>query len=351
MRGIDGFKTAEVAREYLTLEEVKKLAATPCNYPILKATFLFSCLTGLRKSDIEKLTWGEIHKLGNFTRIIFRQKKTGGQEYLDISDQAAAYLGTRRNDVDRVFEGFTYGSWTSLELKRWALAAGITKNITFHCGRHTFAVMMLDLGADIYTVSKLLGHRELSTTQIYAKVLDKNKQAAVSLIPNINEWQTFHIMASRQEAVLSLVKFNKFFKDLTYNICISGNAQLSTYVDELLNFEQWAYDVKECATECADPIFFSKINMLGSPEMLENYLKDGKGIIPTNNFDALFKVVNSVKELLQLVEEENEKARGEYANLVEEFAFENAAGLFDRAVKAGYLTTEYQPRATPVSMP
>ena len=110
---------------------------------------------------------------------------TGGQEYLDISPQAEKYLGTRRNDADRVFEGFKYGAWTSLELKRWALAAGITKNLTFHCGRHTFAVLMLDLGADIYTVSKLLGHRELSTTQIYAKVLDKNKQKAVSLVPEI----------------------------------------------------------------------------------------------------------------------------------------------------------------------
>ena len=137
IRGIDGFKQEEVEREYLTIEEVKKLAATPCNYPILKATFLFSCLTGLRKSDIEKLTWGEIHKQGNFTRIIFKQKKTGGQEYLDISEEAVAYLGTRRNDVDRVFEGFTYGTWISLELKRWALAAGITKNITFHCGSHS----------------------------------------------------------------------------------------------------------------------------------------------------------------------------------------------------------------------
>lgn len=57
--------------------------------------------------------------------------------------------------------------------------------ILFHTSRHTFAVMMLDLGTDIYTVSKLLGHRELSTTQIYAKVLDKNKQAAVAKIPDI----------------------------------------------------------------------------------------------------------------------------------------------------------------------
>lgn len=71
------------------------------------------------------------------------------------------------------------------ELRMWAVRAGITKDITFHCGRHTFAVLMLDLGADIYTVQKLLGHKEISTTQVYAKVLDKKKQEAVSMIPDI----------------------------------------------------------------------------------------------------------------------------------------------------------------------
>ena len=185
MRGIEGFKQDETERAYLTLDEVKKLAATPCKYPYLKNTFLFSCLTGLRKSDIEKLTWGEVQQFGEFTRIVFKQKKTKGQEYLDISPQAIQYMGERGADTEKVFPGFKYNSWTLLELRRWVLAAGITKDLTFHAGRHTFAVLMLDLGADIFTVSKLLGHREIATTQIYAKILDKNKQKAVSLIPSI----------------------------------------------------------------------------------------------------------------------------------------------------------------------
>ncbi|GAB6013196.1 phage integrase SAM-like domain-containing protein [Viscerimonas tarda] len=187
LRGVEGFKQAETERTYLTLDEVKKLAKTDCKYPVLKRAFLFSCLTGLRKSDIEKMVWGEVQKFGDFTRITFKQKKTGNQEYLDINPQAEIYLGEPRKSIDRVFVGFRYNSQTLLELRRWCMLAGITKDVTFHAGRHTFAVMMLDLGAEIYTVSKLLGHKELKTTQIYAKVLDKKKQDAVNLIPSIND--------------------------------------------------------------------------------------------------------------------------------------------------------------------
>jgi integrase len=187
LRGVTGFKDEETERTYLTFDEVKRMAKTECKYPVLKRAFLFSCLTGLRKSDIEKMIWGEVQTSGDKTRIIFKQKKTGGQEYLDINAQAEDYLGERRENTGRVFAGFKYNSQTLLELRRWALAAGITKDLTFHAGRHTFAVMMLDLGADIYTVSKLLGHKELSTTQIYAKVLDRKKQEAVNLIPSIND--------------------------------------------------------------------------------------------------------------------------------------------------------------------
>lgn len=185
MRGIDGFSGEESTRMYLTIEEVKKAAQTDSDSELIKRAFLFSCLTGLRRSDILKLTWGEVQQQGNFTRIIFQQKKTKGQEYLDITPQAAEMLGTRGKSSELVFKGIPCTSTTNGIIKIWMQRAGIDKAITFHCARHTFAVMMLDLGTDIYTVSKLLGHRELTTTQIYAKVLDKNKQAAVSRIPDI----------------------------------------------------------------------------------------------------------------------------------------------------------------------
>lgn len=185
LQGIEGFKAEEGTRMYLTIEEVRRLAATPCDRQSVRTAFLFSCLTGLRRSDIFKLTWGDVHTQGEYTRLIFKQKKTGGQEYLDITPEAVALMGERGKSTDPVFEDFYTPSCTNECIKRWCLRAGIDKDITFHCGRHTFATMMLDLGTDIYTVSKLLGHRELSTTQIYAKVIDKNKQAAVSRIPSI----------------------------------------------------------------------------------------------------------------------------------------------------------------------
>lgn len=178
-------KTVEVNRMYLTMNEIRTLSETPCHHATTKQMFLFSCLTGLRRSDIVHLTWQNVQQQGNFTRIIFKQKKTSGQEYLDITPQAAKLMGPRGESNEPIFKNVYTPSNTNQVIKRWISNAGICKNITFHCARHSFAVMMLDLETDIYTVSKLLGHRDLSTTQIYAKILDKNKQAAVSRIPDL----------------------------------------------------------------------------------------------------------------------------------------------------------------------
>ncbi len=185
IRGIEGIKAEEGKRMYLTIEEVRRLAQTECHYPSVKRAFLFSCLTGLRRSDIERLKWKDVYAQGDFTRIIFNQKKTKGLEYLDLAPEAVELMGKRGAPDNNVFDWIHTPHVTNTTIRDWCIKAGVNKRISFHCARHTFAVMMLDLGADIYTVSKLLGHREIGTTQIYAKVLDKNKQAAVAKIPSV----------------------------------------------------------------------------------------------------------------------------------------------------------------------
>ena len=181
---IKGTGFEDTNRTYLTVDEVRKLASTPCVNEVTKRAFLFGCLTGLRHCDIRALTWGDVHDQDGYTRIIFRQLKTKGQEYLDISAQAASLMGPRQLDEEPVFQLM---HWSSVRkhLFEWAAIACISKHVTFHSSRHTFAVMMLTIGTDIYTVSKLLGHRELSTTQVYAHVLDKAKRDAVDSIPDI----------------------------------------------------------------------------------------------------------------------------------------------------------------------
>lgn len=180
---ISPIKTAETRREYLTIEELNKLVKTPCNNDLLKRAALFSALTGLRFSDIQKMVWGELEYIeGQGYFLNFSQKKTNGVEYYPISEQTFKLLGERKEPTAKVFEGLVYSAYLNVHLKQWILRAGITKDITFHCFRHTFATLQLSLGTDIYTVSKMLGHKELKTTQIYAKIVDESKRKAANKI-------------------------------------------------------------------------------------------------------------------------------------------------------------------------
>lgn len=182
---VKGFSQGETSREYLTHEELQAMVKAECKYPVLKSAFLFSCLTGLRWSDVNKLTWSEVRETGEETQLVFKQKKTAGQEYQFISPQARKLMGNRKQERDRVFQGLKYGAPFNAEILRWCMRAGITKHITFHSARHTHAVLLLENGADIYTVSKILGHREIRTTQVYAKIVDKKKKEAAYIIPEL----------------------------------------------------------------------------------------------------------------------------------------------------------------------
>lgn len=182
---VKSFEQAESQREYLTFDELQALAKSECKYPILKSAFLFSCLSGLRWSDINTLVWSEVRDEGDFTKVNFRQEKTDGVEYLYISKQARELLGERQHPQDRVFRGLKYGMTYNTELVRWCNRAGVPKHITFHSARHTNAVLLLENGADIYTVSKRLGHREIRTTAIYAKIVDAKMKEAAEMIPEL----------------------------------------------------------------------------------------------------------------------------------------------------------------------
>jgi integrase len=165
-------------KEYLTLDEVKLLASSECPHPVMKRAAIFSCLTGLRLSDIRKLRWEDIEEApdGGYCMNIVTQK-TKEAATLPLCNDAYEILGERSTGL--VFKGFT-DNHANLALKKWIKSVGITKDISFHSMRHSFATLQLAAGTDLYVISKLLTHRDISSTQIYAKVVDSSKREAVN---------------------------------------------------------------------------------------------------------------------------------------------------------------------------
>lgn len=178
-------KQPESNRVYLTIEEVEMMARTHCKRDDIKRAFMFSCFSGLRISDIRNLTWSnlDIRKAdGHYTyNLTVLMQKTQRYVTYNLSNEAVKWL-PNKTDSDIVFTSLPQPCWLNLAIKKWAADAGIKKNVSFHTARHTFATMMLTLGADIYTTSKLLGHTKIATTEIYAKIVDKKKDEAMGLI-------------------------------------------------------------------------------------------------------------------------------------------------------------------------
>ena len=177
---LDKIEWEEVRKEFLTQDELIKLAQTPCKHPVLKQAALFSCLTGLRISDIENLTWDNIQEApGMGTCIRIRTQKTQTEAVLPISAEALSLCGER--GTGKVFRGLTR-SMINYPLKNWIKEAGIIKHITFHCFRHTYATLQIAAGTDIYTVSKMLTHKNVTTTQIYADLVSSKKRETIGRI-------------------------------------------------------------------------------------------------------------------------------------------------------------------------
>ncbi|WP_118975801.1 site-specific integrase [Taibaiella koreensis] len=172
---IDSLTPQDTHREFLFQDELQLLADAHCESELIKRASLYSSLTGFRFSDCHTLDWSEVRgSKGNYF-IQFSIDKTGSAEFMPISDQAFELLGERQEGL--VFKGLKYHRVNKI-LPIWLREAGIGKHITFHCFRHTFATLQLLLGTDIVTLSKMLGHKDIKTTMIYVKIVDKLKRDA-----------------------------------------------------------------------------------------------------------------------------------------------------------------------------
>ena len=177
-------------RCYLTLEEIQKIIETeykPDND--IKSAFLFCCFSGLRYSDVSKLTWKEITvSQDGYAQIETTMQKTGKSITIPLSDNALKWLPEREGNLpeNRIFYKLPdQVNNADVRLRTLIKKAGISKHVTFHVARHSFATLTLTYGADLYTVSKLLGHANIRTTQVYAKIVDESKRKAVNLIPKL----------------------------------------------------------------------------------------------------------------------------------------------------------------------
>lgn len=176
-------KAQQAQRGFLDIDEIKALEGATCRNDEVKRAFLFSCYCGLRFSDVRTLCKEDIRCVNGSYYIEKKMQKTGELVQIPLSQKALQYLG----DVNRTGTYFKLPTLdtTNYVVDTLARHANIEKHVTFHIARHTFATMLLTLGGDIYTTSKLLGHKSVVTTQIYADIVNQKKQDTINLLDTI----------------------------------------------------------------------------------------------------------------------------------------------------------------------
>lgn len=182
----DKFGKTPSEREFLTVAELNRLAKVETGSPITKQTFMFCCFTGLRYSDMVALKWGDIKTTGAGRMLhLPSMQKTKQPVIVPLSEKALEWLPEHPADCKadtKVFANAPTLSSANRALKHMARRADIRKTISFHVARHTFATMTLTAGGDLYTTSRLLGHTNIHSTEIYADVVMERRTQAVNLL-------------------------------------------------------------------------------------------------------------------------------------------------------------------------
>jgi integrase len=186
-KNVDGIKEVRVDRPFLEISELKRLiSGEEWKESEIKRAFIFACFTGLRSVDIKALKWNQIkysEEKGHY--INYTQQKTKQFDRLYISQKVFNLINDYKSDSIKVFRNLPKNEMN--KITSWIKDSGIDKHITFHCSRHTNATLLLNNGADLYTVSKILGHKNIATTELYLHIVDDKLFEASKLIPNLFE--------------------------------------------------------------------------------------------------------------------------------------------------------------------
>ena len=176
----------DINKDYLTVEEIQVLEQMKYDkHPQLPQACLFSIYTGLRRSDILDLKWEHFVRRGNHVYIEKKIVKTEMFVRLPLSRDALRIIGKRKKE-GTVFTELTI-SILNIHVKRWLELANIRKHITFHCFRHTYAMMLTEKGISTNIISSLLCHKKLSSTQVYSKVTTQMVERTIEQIDFKND--------------------------------------------------------------------------------------------------------------------------------------------------------------------
>ncbi len=182
----------KLTKAILSLEEIELLMSTHYKgeNDNIKRAFLFCCFTGLRFCDVKDLTFANIDYSNKL--ITFEQNKTKGHSssssvVIQFRDDYLKLIGKPTAEQNRNSLIFDLPSYISCcnHVKKWVQEAGIDKHITWHCARHSFALNILNNGANIKVVSNLLGHSSLRHTEKYVRAVDSLKKEAINSLPEI----------------------------------------------------------------------------------------------------------------------------------------------------------------------
>ena len=191
------FHMEKVDRGFLTDEEISAVMTKHFDLPrleLVRDLFIFSCFTGLAYIDVKALTYDKIMRLADVDWIISKRVKTVPPINVVLSDGAKRiiekYKDYPKKKKGHVFPVFS-NQKTNQYLKEIATACGIDKELTFHMARHTFATLTLSKGVPIESVSRMLGHTNIRTTQIYAKITNKKIEHDMALFFKDNTIRDF----------------------------------------------------------------------------------------------------------------------------------------------------------------